>query len=354
MCCTLTVTPSFPSTTQGVLGWRRLCDVELELPARLGRLPSARAFDAVRTGTPHASAVTVAVWHDWCSTTQLCRYALVPAEGQNATWHTVNVTDFLTSTVGADGAAETSVSLYGLESSGDIPTRYQVRLNVVTQGTNHGHGVQQLTSGWVETSFATTKATVPQAPTRITTSLVTGGAFQANWCPPVDDGGTSVTHFVVKVIPGSTGVGEATLDTVVELSDIPARVVSAGRPASDPCTVSLPVTGLRHSSTFTVLIAAASSVGDSTPGSTVVTTLAPTPPSVPTNVIQAQVTGGAFVVEWEPPGTCSMHCDTLHTAIPFVSECAVVASRSGPGRCQHCRVPPVSAGRRHQYHQQLR
>ena len=230
------------------------------------------------------------------------QYASTPGVDGNLDWIDVDLTGFVTVSVLSTGHQANGVTLYGLTAGG---ATYQVRVRALTSDDvtfGGGNGVV-LKSEWQTIDITTTDALAPLAPTDVSspTSSITGGSFDVTWCPNIDDRGAAVTQYKVEVFASEVPVGVPAESVVVDAPQATTQSVRAGRASGDDCTVSVRISGRSHSTAHAVLVQSISSAGTSTATQTTVTTTAATPPSVPRNLAQFDVRGGAFYVSWTDP-----------------------------------------------------
>jgi titin len=148
-------------------------------------------------------------------------------------------------------------------------------------------------------SAALTPATVPTAPRSVTGS---GGDSQAvvSWIAPTDDGGASVTGYVVTPFIGSTAQAPVTFP-------------------STPTTGT--VTGLTNGTAYTFTVTALNSVGDSPPSDPSTAVIPATVPTAPTSVA-ATAGNGQAEVTWNAPTDQGGMAVTGYLVVPYIGKTA--------------------------------
>ncbi len=155
----------------------------------------------------------------------------------------------------------------------------------LANGTTYTFTVEAVNSvgtGPASGSLSTTPgATVPGAPS-LTSATAGNGTVDLSWSAPSDDGGSSITDYVIEEYQGSDTSGTATL--------VDAK--STG--------ISATVSGLRNGTTYTFTVEAVNSVGTSPASTSLTATPAAVVPGAP-SLTSATAGAGEVVLSWSAP-----------------------------------------------------
>jgi len=191
----------------------------------------------------------------------------------NVTW---------TAPVSNGGAAILGYQVSTVPSSAGCTTTGALGCTIpgLTNGTTYTVSViatnQYGSSNPADPTADVTPRTVPDAPTDVTALHLDGGATVA-WTPPVDDGGSAITGYVVTTSPTSAG---CTTDSVTTTCDI---------------------SGLANGASYTVYVQAQNVAGLSTT-SAAVTVIPSGIPGAPLNVA-AEPGNTVADISWSPPAS---------------------------------------------------
>ena len=177
-----------------------------------------------------------------------------------------------------------STTVYGLSASGV----YEARVRA-----NNGAG----SSPWINVTFVIPGIGLPNAPMSLIKAGVTGSSVQLSWCPPLNDGGSSiVTYYVRYTLTGA----ELWQDTVVPVAPLP-RVAFTTRDGSVGCA-STTLSGLAPASDYVAEVTAETTPGlRSESASLAFTSGEASEPSRPLSLAVQAATGGAVMLSWRFP-----------------------------------------------------